>query len=742
MAEGKKVVGLWPHRPQQIDAAAAPENAPGVAPAEITPPNVDMSQSASRENIIAASDWEQEWDAEQTARESAGSSRIFSLLLLAGTIGWASFAAYALYSEWAVQSGFLARAQSIAILSAPLCLIAAIAIWTQRSSLSETNRYGQLLRTLRLETEQLETRLAGATSYIKSSQDQLINAANLSVNHSLEAANNLQGAAHAVAAAGTEIQKNTGNIVEQTAIARRNVETVLAGLPKVDVVAQRMAENVRQAGLIAHKHGSNLEAKLAAIGDASHASSKLLIDLASDVEAKLANIVARSRDVGDQFEKDLSAKIATVETSLSATKSSADAMDGLLSGQIAKASELNQAITANIANNQDHLAAFDKDATDRLVRLSTALVTLEQRSLAAQSAMAAGTETAGAFQNKTEDVLTALDAILREIDESMPTAFARLDSKAADSRALLASIEPGLGRAEASVDSILGQLREAEALISEQSRVFDHIATHGQGAMEEQRAALSALEDGIERVRMQSDAVTQSVGPQMVEALVRVRETATQAAERAREAISGVIPETSGQMAAAVADAMENAIRGRVEEQMAAISDAAQRAVAAAHLASERLMRQMITIADTSANIERRVEEAHVHAEAAMQDNLAKTLSLLTDALNSTAIDVTALLSTDIADTAWESYLRGDKGVFTRRAVKLLGNSEAKEVLRRYETDDAFRNHVNRYIHDFEAMLKSILNLREGQSISVTLLSSDIGKLYVALAQAIDRLRV
>jgi hypothetical protein len=227
----------------------------------------------------------------------------------------------------------------------------------------------------------------------------------------------------------------------------------------------------------------------------------------------------------------------------------------------------------------------------------------------------------------------------------------------------------------------------------------------------------------------------------MVEALVRVRETASQAAERAREAISSVIPETSDNMAAAVADAMENAIRGRVEEQMAAISDAAQRAVAAAHLASERLMRQMITIADTSANIERRVEEAHSHAEAAMQDNLAKTLSLLTDALNSTAIDVTALLSSEISDTAWEAYLRGDKGVFTRRAVKLLGNSEAKEVLRRYETDDSFRNHVNRYIHDFEAMLKSILNLREGQSISVTLLSSDIGKLYVALAQAIDRLR-
>ena len=48
---------------------------------------------------------------------------------------------------------------------------------------------------------------------------------------------------------------------------------------------------------------------------------------------------------------------------------------------------------------------------------------------------------------------------------------------------------------------------------------------------------------------------------------------------------------------------------------------------------------------------------------------------------------------------------------------------------------------VNRYIHDFEAMLRGILATRDGNAMAVTLLSSDMGKLYVALAQAIDRLR-
>ena len=48
---------------------------------------------------------------------------------------------------------------------------------------------------------------------------------------------------------------------------------------------------------------------------------------------------------------------------------------------------------------------------------------------------------------------------------------------------------------------------------------------------------------------------------------------------------------------------------------------------------------------------------------------------------------------------------------------------------------------MNRYIHDFEAMLRRVLSSRDGNPLGVTLLSSDMGKLYVALAQAIERLR-
>jgi hypothetical protein len=114
---------------------------------------------------------------------------------------------------------------------------------------------------------------------------------------------------------------------------------------------------------------------------------------------------------------------------------------------------------------------------------------------------------------------------------------------------------------------------------------------------------------------------------------------------------------------------------------------------------------------------------------------------LLIESLNSTAIDVTKILSNEVTDSAWPAYLKGDRGVFTRRAVRLLDRNDAREIARHYEEEPEFREQVNRYIHDFEAMLRRILADRDGSPLGVTILSSDMGKLYVALAQAIERIR-
>src|SRR5690606_3111696 len=123
--------------------------------------------------------------------------------------------------------------------------------------------------------------------------------------------------------------------------------------------------------------------------------------------------------------------------------------------------------------------------------------------------------------------------------------------------------------------------------------------------------------------------------------------------------------------------------------------------------------------------------------EEQVDHDFTRRMALITESLNSSAIDLSKAFANDVTDTAWASYLRGDRGIFARRAVRLLDNQEARAIAEIYEDDGDFRETVNRYIHDFEAMLRSVLSTRDGNAMAVTLLSSDVGKLYVSLAQAI-----
>jgi hypothetical protein len=183
------------------------------------------------------------------------------------------------------------------------------------------------------------------------------------------------------------------------------------------------------------------------------------------------------------------------------------------------------------------------------------------------------------------------------------------------------------------------------------------------------------------------------------------------------------------------------AVSETVERQMAELNEVAERAVETARKASERLTRQMLTIGEAAGAVEARIDKDRKEREARDSEQFSRRVALLIESLNSTAIDVTKILSNEVTDSAWASYLKGDRGVFTRRAVRLIDNSETREIVQHYENEPEFREQVNRYIHDFEAMLRRVLADRDSSALGITLLSSDMGKLYVALAQAIERLR-
>lgn len=252
---------------------------------------------------------------------------------------------------------------------------------------------------------------------------------------------------------------------------------------------------------------------------------------------------------------------------------------------------------------------------------------------------------------------------------------------------------------------------------------------------------LQGLRGGFAKLADESGALALSSQENLRTALGEIEQaiadSVTALDETTRDKLNGVA-ETLGSEAVA---ALERSLRNEAAETVGKLEQAAAHASGVGREATVQLRDQLAMVNELTGNLEQRIARARELAEEQINNDFARRMALITDSLNSAAIDITSALATEVSDTAWEAYLKGDRGIFTRRAVRLIDPDKSREIAEMYQRDDAFKANVSRYIHDFEAMLRSILSTRNGNVLSVTMLGSDMGKLYVALAQSIQRFR-
>jgi hypothetical protein len=278
-------------------------------------------------------------------------------------------------------------------------------------------------------------------------------------------------------------------------------------------------------------------------------------------------------------------------------------------------------------------------------------------------------------------------------------------------------------------------------LIVEQHERFAALLSSVDSGVEDAQSKLSELASTLVQVEREATSLSAETGPALIASLVQVKEAAAHAADRAREAIEAVIPETAGKLSDEAAQALERTIRKAVEDSLSNVETVATQAVESARVASDRLTSQMITLGQTASALEAHIEQTGKDQREKDSEAFAKRVALLIDSMHSAAIDVGKIMADEIDDKAWSSYLKGNRGVFTSRAVRLIGGSESRAIRAHYDSDSEFQRSVNRYVADFESMLRRVLAERDGGMIAVTLMSSDMGKLYAALSQAIDKLR-
>ncbi len=769
MTGENRVVGLWPDRAGAHDTAVAEDR---IAASEV-----------HDEPELTLYDYPEETPPRERWRA------LVTILCVVAALGWIGFLAWIEAPRWMASPPDAFRiALIIAIACPPLAILGMIHMLAARGSRAQTNAYARAAAELRSENARLEATLAHVETRLLAGRQSVSETSDALVAIGEDTANRMHSVASTLRGEVDTIGNQAQALRTSAASARADVAVLLADLPKAHSESRKMVAALEAAGMTAHEAAGALDAQLAALAARGREADEIAGSAAQKLGAHLARIESVSATAGERLTEAATAMTQSVDAALDHAARASDAarqgleaqgsammalvdqaqaalektgaesgeaiatrlgdaherveaMAALLAEQNAATATLLDTLRSGLDDLDSRFAGLDSASEERGARLSSTLGALSDHTVTLTEALEKGSGSADALIGRTEKLITTLDAATREIDETLPAAFDRVDARAAESRTLVSGMAPEVAQVEASAAAALDRLMEAESLLAKQKALLEEFAETAEARIAASNEAARGLSAELASADAAARALAEGASTNLVNALIRVRETAQTSADRAREAIARVIPEAAENLSQATQEALSRTIAEQVGLHIADLTTTAERALEAAHKASDRLMRQMLTIADTSAAVEARIEEAKAQVQEHDRDNFARRVALLIESLNSTAIDVSKVFSNDVSDSAWAAYLRGDRGVFTRRAVKLLDTSEAREIVRHYEAEPEFRDQVNRYIHDFEAMLRNTLATRDGSALSVTLLSSDMGKLYVALAQAIERLR-
>ena len=490
-------------------------------------------------------------------------------------------------------------------------------------------------------------------------------------------------------------------------------------------------------------------ARIAEIDDKALASARnRLAELAREASEVDSRMAERDRVFAEEIERrradfeerhgafvaKLAAQLDELDGQIAERRSAHEAQGQKLIGQgEAVAGQLEQFV-----HKLDEVSQLGEQAEGKVAQ---SLAALGEKLSASREALA-GTDTAIAqLTDGSVRLLELIQASVKHSTGDLPEAMGVSEAKLAEIEGRVQGLKSGLDEAETSGVRVAALVAKGADGLDLALRRIEALGTDLELGGARQAQSLETMVQSLDKVRSESLALAEQAQQELRTAIDELNQSARDAVAGISTMSAGAISEIAAKLSDESAAAIDQAMRSRAEEVAGQLDLAATKAAGVSREAAIQLRDQLAKVSELTNHLEQRVAHARARAEEQVDNDFARRVALITESLNSNAIDIARAMDSEVTDTAWGAYLKGDRGIFTRRAVRLLDTAEAKTIAQLYEDDRGFADHVSHYIHDFEAMLRQLLSTRDGHALGVTLLSSDMGKLYVALAQAIERLR-
>lgn len=708
----------------------------------------------------------------------AGTGRyITPALLLTAFAGWSTFFGMTYWSE-AQFSMTNDRIVSLVVTWAiPTLLIAVLWLLSMLNSSREAVRFGKIAQSLRTESDALAIRMRTVNEEISLARQFLSQNARELETLGRQSSKNIENSAQILSAALADSDKKAKTLESVSNAANANLEQLRKHLPVVTSAAKDVSNQIGSAGNDAQVQIKALIGALERVSDAGKSVSEYIDNVETRADAlsvrlaqslgnsvqllddKSADALGRSTEMAtlmDKAAQTISNGITQSSNDIDAliTRSNAKILSNLADlrralGNIEAQSSQEEAriqtmianINAHIQSSAAQISEIDRAATDQTAKLALAVSALDESTRSVGSALSDNQLTTANLLEQSELLIGSLSTANLEIGHKIPAA---MDSVNARMTQGIEQVNAALAAAESLnniSDGTLEKLNIIEHVIATQHDAVGGLMAESDAHFAARHEQADALGAALKQTQALLREMSDEANGNLVTSLLRVRETTRAAAENSRRILDEELAHIADQLTEQNRLALANALDAQVASMNEAVQEAITRNITLSETASSLVAKQLGELNEMTTTLEGRITDTMNSLESVQDESFARRMVILTESLNSTAIDVTKILSNDVTDTAWAAYLKGDRGVFTRRAVRLLDSREAKIIAKHYGDDEAFREHVNRYVHDFEGIMRLLLSTRDGNAIGVTLLSSDIGKLYVALAQAIERLR-
>lgn len=510
----------------------------------------------------------------------------------------------------------------------------------------------------------------------------------------------------------------------------------------------------RAAGITAHTSvaAATATAQIEAITIAADAASAALTGPLAALETASAGALDRNtaaaaatRVAVDANAAQLAASVADASASLGRIGDGATAR---AAGHLATLQAAATQLTGEMTHQADRYRIFIEQLERGFAILDARLVTSAAAGKAGLDSVAAGMMAARDAVNSldppitaTREALAVVEGQVAGIGNAATATLAALDIALPAAAPQIADMTAALGALHASASGLAAPIAGGVAAIDDAGAGLVAAQDGLDAAAARVTTELAAARTVVTEIETMAGSTALAAASQLADVFGRVRDVARQTAGTMRTALAEVVAEADTALATAGSTSAETAFASPIRAALGDLERANARAADAAQAAAERITARLLALTTVIADVESRLAAAEDAQGSRLRADIATRSATLLASMEAAAIDISGLLSADLDETAWGKWLAGERGLFTRRAVRLVDTAMARAIAGHWRENHGFRELATRYIGEFEALVARVLPDREGRGLALALLSSDTGKLYIALTQATGLLR-